>query len=113
MHELNSKMKLVKWHCLIIHVQFYRPNHGNTVQSWKNTTKQKQKTMKQHRKNNEPEWKSLKKQWKPLKKQWKLMNTTEKKNKMNNIQLNKWKNIEQTMKVMHIHEKSKNEQPYI
>lgn len=41
------------------------------------------------------------------------MNTTEKKNKMNNIQLNKWKNIEQTMKVMNIHEKSKNEQPYI
>ena len=41
------------------------------------------------------------------------MNTTEKKTKMNNIQLNKWKNIEQTMKVMNIHEKSKNEQPYI
>jgi ribosomal protein L28 len=80
MHELNSKMKLVKWHCLIIHVQFYRPNHGNTVQSWKNTTKQKQK-------NNET----------TQKKQWTVMKITEK----------TMKTIEKTMKTNEHHWKKK------
>lgn len=113
MHELNSKMKLVKWHCLIIHVQFYRPNHGNMVQSWKNTTKQKQKN---NETTQEKQWTVMKITEKTMKTIEKTMKTNEhhwKKNKMNNIQLNKWKNIEQTMKVMNIHEKSKNEQPYI
>ena len=83
MHELNSKMKLVKWHCLIIHVQFYRPNHGNMVQSWKNTTKQKQK-------NNET---TQKKQWTVMKITEKTMNT-----------------IEKTMKTNEHHWKKQNEQ---
>lgn len=47
-------------------------------------TEKTMKTIEKTRKHNEHHWK-----------------------KMNNIQLNKWKNIEQTMKVMNIHEKVK------